>query len=244
MTDIALITGASRGIGREVARQLAGHGMTVIAAVRDPGRAAESLRGLAGAGGPGEVRPVPLDVTHPGSIRAAAATVEAEYGRLDVLVNNAGVSLEHGRSPLEVDVDTVRRTYETNVFGVIAVTQAFLPLLRRSAAGRVVNVSSSMGSLTEWSDPQSPQARFAPPLLAYNTSKTALNAVTVIFALALRDTGVTVNAADPGYVATDLNGHRGQRTVAEGAQAIVRLAADGLGGRTGTFASDSGPVRW
>jgi NAD(P)-dependent dehydrogenase (short-subunit alcohol dehydrogenase family) len=241
MTDIALITGASRGIGREVARQLAGHGLTVLAAVRDPDRAAEGLRGLAG---PGEVRPVRLDVTDPGSIRAAATAVEAEHGRLDVLVNNAGISLEHGSSPLEVDVDTVRRTYETNVFGVIAVTQAFLPLLRRSAAGRVVNVSSSLGSLAEWSDPQSPQARFVPPLLAYNTSKTALNAVTIAYALALRDTSVTVNAADPGYVATDLNGHRGHRTVAEGARAIVQLATAGPGGPTGTFASDSGPVRW
>jgi NAD(P)-dependent dehydrogenase (short-subunit alcohol dehydrogenase family) len=205
MTDIALITGASRGIGREVARQLAGHGLTAIAASRGPDRAAAGLRGLAepaestgtaGTAGPGEVRPLPLDVTDPGSIRAAATTVEAEYGRLDMLVNNAGVSLEHGRSPLEADVDTVRRTYETNVFGVIAVTQAFLPLLRRSP---------------------SPWPCATP---------------------ASRSTRRIRATWPPTSTATAASGPWPR------ARAIVLLATAAPGGPTGTFASDSGPVRW
>lgn len=236
---IALITGASRGIGHEVARQLAALGIVVLAAVRDPGTAAGSLASL-----PGDVRSIRLDVTDEAAIHSAAATVAADYGRLDILINNAGVSLEHGMGPLDADADTVRRTYETNVFGVIAVTRALLPLLQRSTAGRIVNVSSAMGSLGEWSDPESPLVKFAPVALAYNSSKTALNAITVAFAHALRGSGIKVNSADPGYVATDLNGHSGYRSVAEGAQSIVQLATLTDDGPTGSFLSDSGPVPW
>jgi NAD(P)-dependent dehydrogenase (short-subunit alcohol dehydrogenase family) len=236
---IALVTGASRGIGHEVARQLAALGIVVLAAVRDPVPTAASLSSL-----PGDIRPIPLDVTDEAAIRSAAAAVDAEHGHLDILVNNAGVSLEHGTGPLDADAGTVRRTYETNVFGVVAVTRALLPLLQRSAAGRIVNVSSAMGSLGEWSDGESPLVKFAPVALAYNSSKTALNAITVAYAHALRGSGIKVNSADPGYVATDLNGHSGYRSVAEGAQIIVRLATLADDGPTGSFLSDSGPVPW
>jgi NAD(P)-dependent dehydrogenase (short-subunit alcohol dehydrogenase family) len=236
---IALITGASRGIGHEVARQLAATGVVVLAGVRDPGRDGGTLAGL-----PGDVRPVHLDVTDEATIAAAAAMVAAEHGRLDILVNNAGISLERGAGPLDVDAQTVRRTYETNVFGVVAVTHALLPMLQRSAAGRIVNVSSAMGSLGEWSDPESPLVKFAPVALAYNSSKTALNAITVAYAHALRGSGIKVNSADPGYVATDLNGHSGYRSAAEGARTIVQLAMLADDGPTGNFLSDAGPVPW
>jgi NAD(P)-dependent dehydrogenase (short-subunit alcohol dehydrogenase family) len=236
---IALITGASRGIGHEVARRLAALDIVVLAAVRDPVATAGRLASL-----PGDIRPIRLDVTDEAAIRSAAATVDAEHGHLDILINNAGISLERETGPLDADADTVRRTYETNVFGVVAVTRALLPLLRRSSAGRIVNVSSAMGSLGEWSDRESALARFAPVALAYNSSKTALNAITVAYAHALRGSGIKVNSADPGYVATDLNGHSGHRSVAEGAQIIVRLATLTADGPTGSFLSDSGPVPW
>jgi NAD(P)-dependent dehydrogenase (short-subunit alcohol dehydrogenase family) len=239
-TTIALVTGGARGIGLEVSRRLGERGAVVLAGVRDPERASAALRPLADQ----DVHPLPLDVTDEASIRAAARTVRDEHGRLDVLVNNAGISLERGRGPSEVDLDTVRRTYETNVFGVVAVTNAFLPLLRLSPNARIVNVSSAIGSLAEWSDPDSPIVRFAPRALAYNSSKTALNAITVAYAHALREQGCKVNAADPGYVSTDLNGHRGYRTAAEGAAIIVRLATLPVEGPTGGFFNDSGPVPW
>jgi len=232
LMNIALVTGASRGIGREVARQLSGRA-TVLATARDPRQAEQPA-----------VHTLRLDVTDEASIRAAAKVVQERYGRLDVLVNNAGISLERGLDPTAVDADTVRRVFETNVFGVVAVTHAFLALLRRSPAARIVNVSSATGSLGEWSDPQSPVAQFAPLVLSYNASKSALNMVTVAYARALRDEGVKVNAASPGYVATDLNGHRGFRTVAEGAAVIVTLATLDADGPTGGFFNDEGPIRW
>ena len=245
MTDtkrVALVTGAARGIGLEVTRQLAALDLVVLAGVRDIDRAAEPLAALRAVGA--EVHAIRLDVTDPSAILDAATQVEAHYGRLDILVNNAGISVEAGRSPLDVDADTVRQTYDTNVFGVVAVTHAFLPLLGRAEAGRIVNVSSAMGSLGEWSDPESPLVKFAPVALAYNSSKTALNAITVAYAHALRDTGVKINAADPGYVATDLNGHSGYRTVEEGARIVVQLATLPAEGPTGTFTSDFGAVPW
>ncbi len=236
---IALITGASRGIGLEVARRLAALDMTVIAGVRDLEGAAGSLAAL-----PGNVQPVRLDVTDRRTIEDAAATLASDYGRLDVLINNAGISIEHGKGPLDVDAETVRATYDTNVFGVVAVTHGLLPLMAQSPAGRIVNVSSVMGSLGEWSNRDSLLVKFAPLALAYNSSKSALNALTVAYAHALRDSGIKVNSADPGYVATDLNGHSGYRSVAEGAESIVRLATLSAEGPTGTFDSDAGPVPW
>jgi NAD(P)-dependent dehydrogenase (short-subunit alcohol dehydrogenase family) len=165
-------------------------------------------------------------------------------------VNNAGVSLEQAPEirgvPSAVPVELVRQTFETNVFGVIAVTNAMLPLLRRSPAGRIVNVSSTMGSLTAWADPASPQRRYAPVLIAYDSSKAALNAITLHYAAELAETSIKVNAASPGYVATDLNQHRGTLKLEdeESVAAIVRLATLDEDGSTGAFLSSEGPATW
>ena len=218
---IALITGANKGIGKEIGRQLGAAGMIVLIGARDAARgkaAAEELKE-----GGADASPILIDVTDQASIEAAAAQVERDYGRLDVLVNNAGISIDAFGSPASAtELDTLRRTYETNVFGVFSTTKAFLPLLKKSGAGRIVNMSSGLGSLTENSDPSGQYAGIKP--LAYNSSKAALNMVTVIFAAELKDTGIKVNAADPGYTATDLNQHIGPRTVAQGATIAVHLA--------------------
>ena len=204
--------------------------MTVLVGARD------EVRGKSAAAALGAFAvPVVLDVTSPSSVAALAESVSSLY----VLVNNAGILLERGAPP---SVDLVRETYETNVFGVVSVTNAVLPLLRRSPRGRIVNVSSGLGSLAFASDPSHEYA--AHPLLAYGSSKAALNAVTVLYANELRSTRIKVNAADPGYCATDLNGHSGPRTAAQGAVAAVRLATLDDDGPTGGFFDDSGPVPW
>jgi NAD(P)-dependent dehydrogenase (short-subunit alcohol dehydrogenase family) len=168
-----------------------------------------------------EARFVQLDVTDEQSIERAAAWIDAEYGRLDALVNNAGIAGGRG-APSETSVAEMREIYETNVFGVVAVTNAMLPLLRRAAAARIVNVSSELGSITSVTDPGSPTSAW--PALAYPSSKTALDMITVMYAKELRDTPIKVNAANPGYCATDLNGHSGFRTPEQGAQVSVHLA--------------------
>jgi NAD(P)-dependent dehydrogenase (short-subunit alcohol dehydrogenase family) len=185
---------------------------------------------------------IDLDVTRKAAITAAAHRIEEAYGRLDILINNAGISTEPRAAASATDLDRVRDVYETNVFGVIGVTQAMLPLLRRSPAGRIVNLSSSLGSLTLASTPGSPWSRFG--LLGYNTSKTALNGITVQFANELQGTSIKVNAACPGYVATDLNGHSGYRSPAEGARVAVMLATLPADGPTGGFFDEAGPVAW
>jgi NAD(P)-dependent dehydrogenase (short-subunit alcohol dehydrogenase family) len=250
MTDrwnekVALVTGANKGIGLEIARQLGSMGIVALLGARDDGRGQRAAAELREAGI--DARHVRLDVTGEASIESAARWVDSNFGRLDILVNNAGVSLERddyrGR-PSAVPVEVLRRVYETNVFGVVAVTNTLLPLLRKAPAARIVNMSSSMGSLTLWSDPTSPQARFAPALLAYNSSKTALNALTVHYAHELRDTAIKINAACPGYVATDLNNHSGTRSAAQGAGIAVRLATLAADGPSGAFLDESGPVPW
>jgi NAD(P)-dependent dehydrogenase (short-subunit alcohol dehydrogenase family) len=237
---IALVTGANKGIGLEIARQLAArHSMIVLLAARDADlgqQAAEKLRadGL-------DVRPIVLDVTDQKSIAAAAEQVDREFGRLDVLVNNAGIFVDPG-PPSQVTMDALRRTYETNVFGVVAVTLAMLPLLKKSTGGRIVNLSSGLGSLAQQSDVN---WEFADKkFLAYNSSKTALNAITVQFAADLRGTGIKVNAADPGYTATDMNQQRGLRTVQQGATAALRLATLSADGPTGGYFDEDGPLPW
>jgi NAD(P)-dependent dehydrogenase (short-subunit alcohol dehydrogenase family) len=233
---VALVTGANKGIGYEIARRLGADGGTVVlVGARDPERgrtAAEAINGV----------PVRLDVTDEASVAAAAKWIEREYGRLDILVNNAGILLERGEQPSETDIDLVRRTFETNLFGVIAVTKAMLPLLRRAPAARIVNVSSGLGSLALCTTPGHQYYQY--PMLAYNSSKTALNAVTVAYANELRDTGIKVNAADPGYCATDLNGYSGYRTAEQGANAAVWLATLDADGPTGQFHDEDGVVPW
>ncbi|PRY69050.1 NADP-dependent 3-hydroxy acid dehydrogenase YdfG [Glaciihabitans tibetensis] len=240
---IALVTGGNKGIGREIAAQLAELGHTVVIGARSIERAEATAAELRANGG--EVTAVALDVTDPASVAAAAGQVEARFGRLDALINNAGISHQPGADfagqlPRSADVDHVRYVFETNVFGVITVTSAFLPLLRRSSAPRIVNVSSSAGSLASISD----FANTDPVALGYVPSKTALTAVTMMYARDLVGEGILVNAVCPGFVATDLNNHRGIRTPAEGATSAVRMATIDANGPTGTFTDDAGPVAW
>ena len=237
---IALITGANKGIGKEIARQLGAQGYHVLIGARDEGRGAEAAADLTKDGI--QAHAVALDVTDQASIDGAVSQIESDYGRLDVLVNNAGIALDSGGPASDTEVETLRRTYETNVFGVFAVTKALLPLLKKSGAGRIVNLSSGLGSLAQNSDPNWGFAAAKP--VAYNSSKAALNMLTVIFAAELKDTPIKVNAADPGFTATDLNQHRGTRTVQQGATAAVRLATLPEDGPTGGYFDEDGPVPW
>ena len=245
---VALVTGANKGIGLQIAKDLANHGLTVLVGSRnlEGGQTAAKSVGA-------DARAVQLDVTNQASIAAAAKRIRNELGRLDVLVNNAGVAQagKPGRSLEEVaqsgrpsvaSLDEVRAVFETNVFGVIAVTQAMLPLLREAPAARIVNVSSHSGSLTMNADPNNPRrAMFG---AVYSPSKTALNAITLAFAVELEPTRIKVNAAAPGFTATDLNNFAGTRTVQQAAREPVRLALLGPDGPTGTFSDESGPLPW
>lgn len=236
---IALITGANKGIGYEIARGLGARKIVVLIGARDEvrGRAAEAK--LKGEGF--DARFVPLDVTNKDTISRAARWIEDQFGHLDILANNAGIG-EWGAKPSDVDLAKVREVYETNLFGPMNVTQAMLPLLRRSKRGRIVNVTSSLGSLSLANDPQSPISQFLS--LGYNTSKTALNSMTVQFANELRDTPIKVNAVCPGYCATDINGHSGPRSAAQGALAPVRYATLDDDGPSGGFFDENGRVAW
>ena len=237
-TTIALITGANKGIGLETARQFGACGFTVLAGARDEERGLSAERELRADGV--DARFVSLDVTADASVREAADWIEREYGRLDILVNNAGIA--RGNPASETNLDTMREVYEANVFGVIRVTNAMLPLLRRALAARIVNVSSEVGSISSMTDPASPLAQMPMASLAYPSSKAALNMLTIKWARA--HPRWRVNAADPGFTATDLNSQRGTQTVHEGTEAIVRLASVGPDGPTGTFADRLGAVPW
>ena len=241
MTDqkIAFITGANKGIGREIARQLGAQGMMVLIGSRDQLNGVHAAAELQAQGM--RARAIRVDVTDQHSIALAAQDIEDDFGRLDVLVNNAGIAVDGGPAS-ELDLEAMRRTYETNVFGVFAVTKAMLPLLRKSEAGRIVNMSSGLGSLALNSDPSWGFAGVKP--LAYNSSKAALNMMTVIFATELKDTRIKVNAADPGFTATDLNQQRGTRTVEQGATIAVRLATLPTDGVTGGYFDEDGVVPW
>jgi NAD(P)-dependent dehydrogenase (short-subunit alcohol dehydrogenase family) len=230
MSLIALVTGANKGIGYETARLLRERDVDVYVGARDPGRGKVAADALG-------ARFVRLDVTDPESISAAAKEIDA----LDILVNNAGIGGDFVK-PTDATLDGVREVFETNVFGVIAVTNAFVPLLRRSAAGRIVNVSSEVGSLAYAIDPHNPLWQLNS--LAYPASKTALNMVTLQYAKQLWETGIKVNAVTPGYCATDLNNHSGYRTATQGAQIAVKMALLPPDGPTGTFVDDDGTVAW
>lgn len=246
---VALVTGANKGIGRGAAEQLAALGMTVLIGARDPQRGEAAAAALRAAGG--DVHAVTLDVTDAATVQEAAKQIEERFGYLDVLINNAGITGSgqvspedaYDQVPSTVDVDMVRAVFETNVFGVIAVTNAMLPLLRRSPAPRIVNVSSHAASLTLTSDPDGPFTALLPSA-AYSPSKTALTALTVQYANELRKDGVLVNAVAPGYVDTDSNNHTGFLTVAQGAAVLVRLATLGADGPTAGFFGEEGSVPW
>ncbi|WP_269857509.1 SDR family oxidoreductase [Streptomyces sp. RPT161] len=231
-----LITGANKGLGFETARRLIAAGHTVYVGSRDLERGRRAAEQLG-------ARMVLIDVTDDASVAAAVKTIEADGG-LDVLVNNAGVE---GRTrdggvvgAAEVTADMMRQTFETNVFGMVRVTHAFLPLLQRSAAPVVVNVSSGLGSLTRVTTPDTPT--YAYPGLAYPASKTAVNMITVQYAKAFPK--MRINAVEPGYTATDLNHHTGTQTVEQGAEIIVRMAQVGPDGPTGGYVGAEGPLPW
>jgi NAD(P)-dependent dehydrogenase (short-subunit alcohol dehydrogenase family) len=237
--DIALISGANKGIGFEIARGLGAKKITVLVGARDEARGQAAAGKLKSEGA--DARFVKLDVTDSGTIERAAEWIEKEFGRLDILVNNAGVA-EFGTKPSDVDLAKVREVYETNFFGPVALIQRMLPLLRKSRHGRIVNVSSSLGSLTLSSDPNSPFADFV--ALGYNTSKSALNSMTIQFAKDLKGTPIKVNAICPGYCATDINGNSGPRSAAQGAVAAIQYATIGEDGPTGGYFNDEGRVPW
>jgi NAD(P)-dependent dehydrogenase (short-subunit alcohol dehydrogenase family) len=238
-SQIILITGANKGLGFETARTLGRDGATVLLGARSTELGEKAAATLRGEGM--DARFVRLDVTDQDSVAAAAELVEREHGRLDVLVNNAGITTTSldAPPPSAIAPDLVRTAFETNVFGVIAVINAMLPLLLRSPAGRIVNVSSSLASLTLLSDP----ASIHPNLLPYNTSKSALNAVTVAYARELADTPVTVRAVCPGFCATDLNDYAGHRSPDQGAAVIAGAAQTGADG-PGVFIDEDGLVPW
>ncbi|AVH67214.1 short-chain dehydrogenase [Nostoc sp. 'Peltigera membranacea cyanobiont' 213] len=238
---VALITGANKGIGYEIARQLGSRGATVLVGARDIKRGEEAANQL--RLNEIDARSVQLDVIAQKTIDSTAQQIESEFGKLDILVNNAGILAEGDRlPPSQVEIETLRQTYETNVFGVFAVTKALLPLLKKSTAGRIVNLSSGLGSLTQNSDPNYEFANFK--FLAYNSSKTVVNAITVLLAAELKDTSIKVNAADPGFTATDINQYQGYRTVEQGAIAAVKLATLPDDGSSGGFFDENGVVPW
>ncbi|WP_353951477.1 SDR family NAD(P)-dependent oxidoreductase [Knoellia sp. S7-12] len=238
----ALITGANRGLGRAVAQQLAEQGMTVIVAARNAAAGETAAQHI----GHGAVS-VQLDVTDSASIAAAAEQVTRSHGALDVLVNNAGILPEATNTDPaeEVDLEMFRRTYATNLLGPVGVLEAFLPLLRNSPAGRIVNVTSTMGSLTDQIDPDSPYYSMALP--AYRSSKAALNNVTIALAKQLAATSIKVTSVCPGFVQTDLtpiNHEQAPLTAAQAAAPIVTAATLPAGAASGTFIDAAGPVAW
>ncbi|WP_183976400.1 SDR family oxidoreductase [Tunturiibacter gelidoferens] len=235
---IAFVTGANKGIGKAIVKGLARDGYVVYLGARGVERGRAAAAELAGDG---TVRFVQLDVTDPASVLAAKETIETEVGRLDVLVNNAGISSAPGsrfRSPIEESADNLRGVYETNVFAVVTVTNVFIPLLLRSNAGRIVNVTSKRGSIGE------DGAWVGRPNMTYSTSKTALNAITVHYARSLAETPIKVNGAAPGHVATDFNGFRGTRTPEQGALVAIRLAQLESDGPTGLVFEDDVQLAW
>ena len=237
---IALVTGATRGIGLETARQLAAQGVHTLLAGRDRGRAVGAALKLQAEGLP--VEAIALDVTDADSIAAAADEVARGHGRLDILVNNAGIFREDfGTAPSAQPLQAWRETFDTNLFGVVATTQAFLPLLRKAPAGRIVNLSSSLASLSLHTDPASDIFDLKVP--AYDASKTALNAWTVHLAHELRDTPIKVNAVDPGSVKTDMNAH-GELDVATGASGSVTMALLDAAGPTGSYTHQGEVLPW
>ncbi len=238
--DVVLITGANKGIGFEVARQLAGRGMRVLLGSRDQGRGQSAVDTLHSQGLK-DVEPIVIDVTSPESIEKAAADITERFGVLDVLINNAGIFLSYDAPSASTPAE-LRSTFDTNFFGAIAVAQAFLPLLRKSSHGRIVNVSSGLGSIALHSDPAAPYYPYN--ILSYCASKTALNAFSVLLANELRESGIKVNSVDPGYTATDLNQNSGPQTIEEGSEAIVAMATAGADGQTGTYVDRHGVLPW
>jgi NAD(P)-dependent dehydrogenase (short-subunit alcohol dehydrogenase family) len=237
---IALVTGANKGIGLGIAREFGKAGMIVLLGARDAARGEEAAAKLRAENL--DARFVHLDLVRPETIRAAAAGIEAQFHVLDILVNNAAVLEPADGPPSAADLASVRRVMDTNFLGTLAVTQAMLPLLRKANAARIVNLSSGLGSLEKNADPDWSFASFK--LIGYNASKAALNMLTAQLAYELRGTAIKVNSVSPGFIATDMNEHRGTQTVKEGAAGPVRLALLPPDGPTGGFFDQAGRHPW
>ena len=233
-SKVALVTGATRGIGFETVRQLAQAGVHTLLAGRDRAKAVDAALKLQGEGLP--VEAIALDVTDAASIGAAVQEIDRKFGRLDILVNNAGIIVEDKTlpRPSQQSVAAWRETFNTNVFAVVETTQAFLPLLHKAPAARIVNVSSILGSLALHTQPGSPIYDFK-SIPAYNASKSAINSYSVHLAYELRDTPIKVNAVHPGYVKTDMNAGEGEVDVPTGAKTSVAMALIDADGQTGGF---------
>jgi NAD(P)-dependent dehydrogenase (short-subunit alcohol dehydrogenase family) len=238
-TKIALITGANKGIGYEIARQLGKKGIAVLLGARDFARGTAAAEVLQSEGI--SAQPIVLDVTDDASVAQAALLIEKQYGRLDILVNNAGITDDRSTTPTQKSVKDFQVSFDTNFFGPIRVLHAMLPLIRKAPAGRIVNMSSGKGSLTQHAAmDDEPHITTAP----YNASKAALNRVMLDYAKELRDTPIKINNVCPGFVSTDLNNHAGVRTPEEGARIAVKMALLPSDGPTGTFQNDEGIVPW
>src|SRR5271157_701574 len=236
---IAMITGANKGLGFETARQLGQKGITILLGSRDEERGREALETLLAEGISAQC--ILLDVTDQTTIDDACQRIDRDFGKLDILVNNAGISIQHG-PPSEMDIADLRQTFDTNFFGAFAVTKALLPLLRKSANGRIVNVSSSLGSLFHMSDLQSRVSR--QDTIAYSISKTALNALTILFANELLPTPIKVNAVGPGYTATALNNFTGLQKPEDAVKIIIQYATLPQDGPTGGYFNKDGREAW
>ncbi|MDQ1234404.1 NAD(P)-dependent dehydrogenase (short-subunit alcohol dehydrogenase family) [Paenibacillus sp. SORGH_AS306] len=231
---VALVTGANKGIGKAIVKGLAKKGITVLLGSRNVERGLEAVNDLKNDG---DIHLLEIDVTNADSIKAAYQKIESMYGHLDILINNAGVAASRTK-PGEADVNEFRTIYETNIFGVVAVTNEMLPLIRKSLSGRIVNISSLRGSLGNEG------AFVGQPSISYSSSKTALNALTVHYARELENEGIKVNSAAPGHVATDFNDFKGKRTPEQGADIAIHLATLDNTGPNGGFFDDNGMIEW
>jgi NAD(P)-dependent dehydrogenase (short-subunit alcohol dehydrogenase family) len=237
---IAVVTGANRGLGFEISRQLGLKGITIIAGTRQGADGARAVERLKDKGI--NAHSIILDVTEPSTVEALPRLLNVQFGHIDILINNAGVLIDSGVPLSDLDEGVLRATFETNVFGAFVVTRALLPLIRKSSFGRIVNMSSSLGSLASIGDPNSPFYQVVCP--AYQMSKAALNALTVLFAKELKDTNIKVNSACPGWVRTDLGTERAPLSVEEGADTPVWLATLPDDGPTGGFFNSRRPMPW
>lgn len=240
---LALITGANKGIGFETACRLGKQGITILVGARNKERGREAVGKLRSEGV--DARFLALDVTNPDSIAAATREIDEQFGRLDILINNVGVVIGRPEDiivPSKTELKLLKEAFDTNFFSMFAVTQSMLPLIHKSDAGRIVNMSSALGSLTQQSDPKN--EFYDHKIFLYNATKTAVNALTVHLAYELRDTKIKINSADPGFTATDLNGFQGTRTVVQAATIVVRLATLAEDGPTGGFFDENGALEW
>jgi NAD(P)-dependent dehydrogenase (short-subunit alcohol dehydrogenase family) len=237
---VALVTGANRGIGFEISRQLASRGIAVIMAARDAGKGSAACDSLRRAGA--EVFPQALDVEDEGSLRAAVAAVASDRGRIDILVNNAGIHIDDGADALGLPMDRFRRSLQTNTLGPLELCRLCIPIMRRQGYGRIVNIASTMGSLDEMGKPGSHSDSLKSP--AYRLSKAALNAVTLVIAREVRGENILVNSCCPGWVRTDMGGDQAPLTPEQGADTPVWLATLPDGGPSAGFFRERSPILW